>query len=210
MEKIVIHCVERAAGHMLKRRRQHRLLALARRAELGNEMKTLATFTLGLVLTACAPASTAPTLPPQATPTPAFPTAAAVPKHLGTLTFQESACVFDSTGGSLATGSVTVAVINRTNGTIWANMVRISGGMTFADFQEYIAGSTQAAREGKAVVPPPWFVDRFTPLILNAGGSASMSVNLEKPGTYGFTCLKTYESIGEVRPYATVGPFEVK
>ena len=118
--------------------------------------------------------------------------------------------MFEGTGGSLVTGPVTVAVINRTNGTIWANMVRISGGMTFADFQQYIAGSTQAAREGKAVVPPPSFVDRFTPLILTAGGSATMSVDLDKAGTYGFTCLKTYESIGEVRPYATVGPFEVK
>lgn len=162
-------------------------------------MRTLlAATSLALVMIACAGTATAPS----------FPTAAPSPTRLGTLTLSETACALEGVPATVRPGLSSLTVINRLSGVGIADFVQIVDGKTFDDMSADIQVAIEAAVAGQAMVFRPSYLIS-TPVRLGAGGSTTLTSTL-LAGTYGIVCLRIYEHIGEIRPFAVAGPIEVR
>lgn len=166
---------------------------------------SLSIFAIGLMLSACAapgPATSAPQATSSRPPAPS-------PAAIGTLTFTDTACTLDVTASPVRPGLLSLSVVNQTSSLIAADMSRIGEGHTYDEFTRDIETARKAAEAGEAVVHRPSYLLDFGPIQLGAGGSAPL-ISSGLPGTYAIVCLRMYDKLGEIRPFAFAGPLEVR
>lgn len=130
----------------------------------------------------------------------------AEPIVVGTVTIAQDGCTLDM-GGSVIAGEVAFDVENTTDGLGAANVAELVGG-TFRDLKRHIHEEVRLAEDGRPGLGHPDFAVPLFEILVDAGGSGTMSGTLD-PGAYALTCAKVFETVGELRPLAALGPVEV-
>ncbi len=164
---------------------------------------------LGLVLTATLLASACGGGGTGVTTTPGTEGTTEAPTQAGTLTVSASECTLDLVDEPISAGPVAFTAVNETDALAAFNIARIEDVATFKRLEAHIRKEVRLAEAGKPGLGHPSFAVPHFEVLLQAGESGTLAGTLG-PGTYGLTCARMYEQVGELRPAGVLGPVEVK
>lgn len=169
---------------------------------------------VAILLAGCAGTGTAA----QASRSPA-PTPDPSPTELGTLTLTESfdemsaqlrrGCTLKAAGGPIRSGRIGFAAVNETDAEAWLDLGRISDGHSYEELAQDIGKARQSAEAGGPVIHRPSYLSSQDLTVLDAGESTTKFATVQS-GTYAIVCLRMFETVAEVRPFAVIGPLQVE
>lgn len=148
---------------------------------------------------------------PQPSPTQTEPgePSASVSRPVGILNVTGSTCTIDGVDGPIAAGSVSFTAVNETDGLAAFNIAAIEEGHSFDELASHIEEEIELADAGEPGLGHPSFAVPMFEVLLEAGETGTMSGSLDQ-GTYGLTCARVNDAVGELRPAGALGPIEVE
>jgi hypothetical protein len=160
-----------------------------------------ATLGVWLVAVACGGGASPASPPEEASPS--------APTPVGTLTVTDSGCTIEGVDGPIAPGRITFLAANETDRAAAFNIAAIEEGHSFDELVSHIDQEIGLAEAGDPALGHPSFAVPLFDVLLDAGGSGTLSGTISDPGTYGLTCARVYDEAGELRPAGALGPVEV-
>jgi hypothetical protein len=127
---------------------------------------------------------------------------------LGRIVVSNAGCIVEGIDGPLQAGPVALTIVNETDGVVVANMSRILDGGTYEQLAAHVQREVRRARAGKAGLGHPPYAAPSFDLLVDPGESDTLSGEVTA-GTYAIVCGRVFDEVGELRPSAVVGPYEV-
>lgn len=127
----------------------------------------------------------------------------------GTVVVSGSGCSVDGIGSTLSAGPVELTIVNETDGLVVANMTKILEGGTYEQLAAHVRKEIQRAEAGKVGLGHPAYAPPSFDLFVDPGESNALRGEVTA-GTYAIVCGREFEEVGEVRPSAVFGPYEVE
>jgi hypothetical protein len=135
----------------------------------------------------------------DASPGDATPSTEPAIEPIGTLTVSESGCRLEGVRGSVPSGPIAFRAINRTDDTAAFNIAQVADRKTYERLVKHIEKEIDLATAGKPGLGHPSFAVPLFEVLLEPNEGGTLAGTLD-PGTYGLTCGRVYEEVGEMRP----------
>jgi hypothetical protein len=162
-----------------------------------------------VVMAGCASTGSEPSADPSEEATGASTTGATPgPSTEGTIIVSDSGCAVEGIPSPLQAGSVALTIVNTTDGDVVGNMSRILEGGTFEQLTAHVRREIRRAEAGEPALGHPSYAPPSFDLFVDPGDSEVLMGEVTA-GTYAIVCGRVYDEVGELRPSAVLGPYEV-